>query len=196
MKNVYMFYIHDSAITSTKYPGVHYKDIVHVGSEDFAFYAWTNDKYIRKTFKKLRKSDLFVERTFETSDADYEKFETNNPDTKLLTIPVTTKCDSPVNTDTPLIISTRREMDYIIFHQNTIFEEILSPERYDINVKLVSPMCFASKYKKVLTLSGFNNIIKMIYAEKPEDKRAVDMNLDILALYISIYKDLYKGEML
>ena len=111
----------------------------------------------------------------------------------LLTIPVTTQCDSKVTDDNPFVISTRREMDYIIFHQDTILEEILSPERFDINVRLINPKIFKSKYKKALRTSGFNNIIKLIYSDKPEDKRIKDMNLDILALYIKIYKGLYKG---
>ena len=72
-------------------------------------------------------------------------------------------------------------------------EEILSPERFDINVRLINPRVFKSKYKKALRTSGFNNIIKLIYSDKPEDKRIKDMNLDILALYIKIYKGLYKG---
>ena len=84
-------------------------------------------------------------------------------------------------------------MDYIIFHQITILEEILSPERFDINVRLMDPRAFKSKYKKALITSGFNNIVKIICSDKPEDKRIIDMNLDILALYIKIYKDLYKG---
>lgn len=193
MKKIYAFYIHDMNITSTKYPGVSSTDIVHRDSGDYAFYAWTNDKYLRKTFKELRRFDIFIEKVFDADDDGYEKFELDNPDTKLLTIPVTTQYDSKIDDNNPFVLSTRREMDYIIFHQITILEEILSPERFDINVRLMDPRAFKSKYKKALTTSGFNNIVKIICSDKPEDKRIIDMNLDILALYIKIYKDLYKG---
>ena len=193
MKRVYAFYIHDIEIKATEYPGVSNSDIVHKDYGDYAFYAWTSDKFIRKLFKELRRLDIFFEKIFNIDDTVYEQFEINNTDTKLLTIPVTTQCDSKVADDNPFVISTRREMDYVIFHQDTILEEILSPERFDINVRLINPQIFKSKYKKALRTSGFNNIIKLIYSDKPEDKRIKDMNLDILALYIKIYKGLYKG---
>ena len=180
MKRVYAFYIHDIEIKATEYPGVLNSDIVHKDHGDYAFYAWTSDKFIRKLFKELRRLDIFFEKIFNIDDSVYEQFEIDNPDTKLLTIPVTTQCDSKVTDDNPFVISTRREMDYIIFHQNTILE-------------LIHPRVFKSKYKKALRASGFNNIIKLIYSDKPEDKRIKDMNLDILALYIKIYKGLYKG---
>lgn len=193
MKRVYAFYIHDIEIKATEYPGVSNSDIVHKDYGDYAFYAWTSDKFIRKLFKELRRLDIFFEKIFNIDDTVYEQFEIDNPDTKLLTIPVTTQYDSKVTNDNPFVISTRREMDYIIFHQDTILEEILSPERFGINVRLINPQIFKSKYKKALRVSGFNNIIKLIYSDKPEDKRIKDMNLDILALYIKIYKGLYKG---
>lgn len=193
MKRVYAFYIHAIEIKATEYPGVLNSDIVHKDHGDYAFYAWTSDKFIRKLFKELRRLDIFFEKIFNIDDTVYEQFEIDNPDTKLLTIPVTTQCDSKVTDDNPFVISTRREMDYIIFHQDIILEEILSPERFDINVRLINPRVFKSKYKKALRTSGFNNIIKLIYSDKPEDKRIKDMNLDILALYIKIYKGLYKG---
>ena len=143
MKRVYAFYIHDIEIKATEYPGVLNSDIVHKDHGDYAFYAWTSDKFIRKLFKELRRLDIFFEKIFNIDDSVYEQFEIDNPDTKLLTIPVTTQCDSKVTDDNPFVIS--------------------------------------------------NNIIKLIYSDKPEDKRIKDMNLDILALYIKIYKGLYKG---
>lgn len=198
MKQIYMFYVHDMNITASEYPGIDYKDIIHNYDGDYAFYAWTNDKFIRKTFKRLRKSSLFIERVFKTSDNDYETFENNNPDTKLLTIPITAKSDDNTSNIayTPLIISTRREMDYIIFHQDTIIEEILSPDRFSIDLRFIMPNCFNKPYKKCLSVSGFNNLIKLLYSDKIDDRKTLDMNFDMLSLYISIYKDLYKEEIL
>ena len=205
MKKIYLFYLHADEINGNLYPGCTVDDIKMINGQYVSFYGWTPNKQVRKQFKKLRNMDLFYEQTYEVDDCELEKFANKNSDTLIEDRLLTTKCnDNGVyKRDVVFVLSTQREIDYVVFQKSTIFDGLINLDAIPFNVGFLMPESFSGKFRKAMSFFCFDDIVSMITQKKRDVefdnfKRITLLENEVIgdhfALFIHIFQNTYKKE--
>lgn len=194
MKKVYLFYIHDTEVNKSLYPGCDDENIENINNQEITLYAWTTDKTCRKKFKKLRNMDLFYEQVHEFDDSEFEKFAEENNDLLLADRALTTKfiSDGKFIKDIAFILSTRKETDYVIFKSDEILDEIFGEIDYnfELNEFILFPELYKKKYKEVISSLCFDDLISRII----NPVHSTEIDTDSLAMFIHVFQNTYKKD--
>lgn len=195
---LYVFYLISSEdiINTTEYPAVSSEYITISDSRSYVLYAYTPEKRVRNEFRSIRDMNIFYEKIIDITRKDFEEFCDNNGDFLLeYHVLKTQSIDNGFyKTDVSFILSTRKEIDLVVFNDEnyieTLLNEKLPPTDVFMNVK---SDIFCNKYSKVLSdVYKMDDILCLLYpCETPPWKT---MEVDHVALYCTLFKNTYDEE--
>lgn len=197
MKKVFMFYLYDTQdeLNSETYPGIDDLEVLQGNMFYHVLYAWTPNKEIRKQFKSSRDMTKFKELTHEIPKEEFDRFSDENSDTFLEERCITTKKmtnDNIIDKRNIYILSTRRELDYIVYNKNLIMrnqlECLTKPSIY------LQDIYFDDEYRQALEFLKLDDTMLSTF---PIDDGGIPFSPfdeDVLSIYSHLYHNTYRKD--
>ena len=198
MKKIYMFYLYDEKheLTPEKYPAIDELEVLEGNTFFHVLYAWTPNKNIRKQFKSSRNMTIFREMTHEIPDEEFDKFSDENSDTFLEERCITTKKitdDKIIDKRNIYILSTRRELDYIVYNQISIMRKQLEcltkPNIY------LQEGCFEDEYRHSLEFLKLDDTMLSVFPIDDNGIPFIPFDDDVLSVYSHLYHNTYRKDL-
>lgn len=198
MKKIYIFYLYGNKdeLTEYNYPGISGFDVTQGNRFYHVLYAWTNNKFLRRSFKQQRDMNLFKEVVHEIPNNEFDKFSDEYSDAFLEERAITTKGFNKSNRIIQkicYILTTKNELDYMVENQQYITRNQLKCLiEHDIYIR---EKYFSDEYRKILNFFAFDDIMSYSY---PMDECDIPFKVitdDNLAIYSHLYHNTYRKEL-